>query len=81
MRYALISDIHSNTEALEAVLKDAYEQKAESYLCLGDIVGYGAEPSACLERVRGLNGTVIAGNHDYAVCEKTDTSYFNTSCL
>jgi predicted phosphodiesterase len=78
MRYALISDIHSNTEALEAVLKDAHEQKAESYLCLGDIVGYGAEPSACLERVRGLNGTVIAGNHDYAVCEKTDTSYFNT---
>jgi len=78
MRYALISDIHSNSEALEAVLKDAQEQKVQSYLCLGDIVGYGAEPSICVERVRGLNGIVIAGNHDYAVCGKTDTSYFNT---
>lgn len=78
MLYALISDIHSNLEALEAVLKDAREQGARAYLCPGDIVGYGAQPSECLKMVRDLPGKVIAGNHDYAVCNKTDTTYFNT---
>jgi predicted phosphodiesterase len=78
MRYALISDIHSNLEALEAVLGDAQEQGVEGYLCLGDIVGYGAQPHVCLEKLRGLNVIAIAGNHDYAACGKTDTRYFNT---
>lgn len=78
MLYALISDIHSNLEALEAVLQDAEQEGAQAALCLGDIVGYGAEPHACIERIRQLGGIVIAGNHDYAVCGKTDVTYFNT---
>jgi predicted phosphodiesterase len=78
MLYAIISDIHSNLEALEAVLGDALGQGVEGYLCLGDIVGYGAQPQACIEKLRGLNVTAIAGNHDYAACGKTDTDYFNT---
>lgn len=78
MIYALISDIHSNVEALEAVLKDAQEQGVQGYLCVGDIVGYGAEPHECVQKVRQLQGVVIAGNHDYAACGKADTTYFNS---
>lgn len=52
LRYAIFSDIHSNLEALEAVLHDAAEQKCTHYVCLGDIVGYNADPHACVERVR-----------------------------
>ena len=54
MRIAIFSDIHANLEALEAVLADAEEQKCNSYICLGDVVGYNADPAACLERVRAL---------------------------
>lgn len=78
MVYALISDIHSNVEALEAVLEDARAEGALSYLCIGDIVGYGAQPHVCIEKLKSLKCIAIAGNHDYAVCGKTDTKYFNT---
>lgn len=76
MIYGIISDIHSNTEALEAVL--ARLTGVEAYLCLGDIVGYGPEPSACLERLRGLpNLTCIAGNHDLAATGHYNLDWFN----
>ena len=64
MKIALFSDIHANLEALEAVLADAEAEECDSYICLGDIVGYNADPSACLERVRALDCPVIKGNHD-----------------
>lgn len=64
MRYAVISDIHANMEALQAVLADAAPRSPDGYLCLGDVVGYGPDPNACVERVRRLGGAVIAGNHD-----------------
>lgn len=76
MRYGIIADIHSNLEALQAVLEAI--GKVDSYLCLGDIVGYGADPNACMEIVRGLPGLhVVAGNHDLAVASRYDISYFN----
>jgi predicted phosphodiesterase len=64
MRIALFGDIHANLEALEAVLKDASEQGVTEYVCMGDIVGYNADPSACLEIVRAMNCPTVKGNHD-----------------
>jgi len=67
MKYAIISDIHANLEALEAVLADLRPQ-AETVICLGDIVGYNANPNECLELVQNVCDVVIAGNHDQAAC-------------
>jgi predicted phosphodiesterase len=64
LRYAIFSDIHSNLEALEAVLHDAAEQKCTHHVCLGDIVGYNADPHECVERVRAMDCPVVKGNHD-----------------
>ena len=64
MRIALFGDIHANLEALEAVLQDADNQGVTSYVCMGDIVGYNADPSACLEIVRALDCPTVKGNHD-----------------
>ncbi len=72
MKYAILGDIHSNLEALKAVLKDAEEQGATHYACTGDVVGYNADPKACLQMVRGLKSTVVQGNHDYyAACNES----------
>ena len=64
MRIALFGDIHANLEALQAVLVDAEQQGCTDYVCLGDVVGYNADPAACLERVRAMNCPVVKGNHD-----------------
>ena len=77
MLYCVFGDIHGNLEALEAVLADAEKQGAERYLCVGDMVGYGADPGPCLERVRALTTQIVAGNHDCAVVGRADIEYFN----
>lgn len=77
MRYAVISDLHSNLEALQAVAREARQAGAEAFLCLGDVVGYGADPTALIAWVRRHCEVVIAGNHDWAAIGATDTSYFN----
>ena len=64
MRIALFGDIHANLEALEAVLEDASQQGATDYVCMGDVVGYNADPAACLEKVRAMNCPTVKGNHD-----------------
>lgn len=64
MRIALFGDIHANLEALEAVLDDAARQNVTDYVCMGDIVGYNADPAACLERVRAMDCPTVKGNHD-----------------
>ncbi len=63
-RIALFGDIHANLEALETVLADSKAQGCDSYICMGDVVGYNADPAACLEVVRGMGCPVIKGNHD-----------------
>jgi len=64
-RVAIISDIHSNLQALEAVIADLERENPDVVYCLGDIVGYGAEPNECAEVVRSVaDGRVILGNHD-----------------
>ena len=64
MRYAIFGDIHANLEALEAVLFDAAEQECTDYVCIGDIVGYNANPAECLDKVRSMDCPVVKGNHD-----------------
>ena len=77
MRYGIISDVHSNIEALSAVLKFFEDQSIDKFLCLGDTVGYGADPGRCLETIRGLDCDIIAGNHDFAAIGKLSIDYFN----
>jgi predicted phosphodiesterase len=64
MRFAIFSDIHANLEAFEAVLQDAEQQKCTHYVCLGDVVGYNANPHECVARVREMDCPIVKGNHD-----------------
>ncbi|HEX4639660.1 MAG TPA: metallophosphoesterase family protein [Chthoniobacterales bacterium] len=64
MRYAIFSDVHANLEALEAVMTDAQEQKCTHYVCLGDVVGYNANPHECVALIRELDCPTVKGNHD-----------------
>ena len=76
MRYAVISDVHANLQALEAVLDDAESQGAGQVVCLGDVVGYGPLPAETLRRVRSAASVVIAGNHDDAVAGRISADGF-----
>lgn len=76
MRYGIISDIHSNREALDACLRALDRLRIDTYVCLGDVVGYGADPAYCVETVRNLVELGILGNHDAAVAGKMDYSYY-----
>jgi predicted phosphodiesterase len=67
VRVAILSDIHGNRHALEAVLDDVREAGADELWCLGDLVGYGADPDACVELARERFAICLAGNHDLAV--------------
>ena len=78
MRYLVISDIHANLEALDAVLAAVAPGDYDRVLVLGDLVGYGADPNAVIDRVRALDPlSVIRGNHDKAACGLDDGSSFN----
>ena len=67
MKIAVLSDIHSNLEALQACIRKASIAGVEQYVCLGDIIGYGADPVATLELVISLPGLIaVRGNHDEA---------------
>ena len=77
MKIAIISDIHSNSEALISVLEMIESIGVDEIYCLGDIVGYGPDPNDCILQVRENSSVVIAGNHDFAAVELTDISYFN----
>src|SRR6201997_2719920 len=77
MRFAILSDIHANLEALEAVLADARERRCTRFLCLGDVVGYNANPRECIERVRELDCPVVKGNHDEEATLSASSERFN----
>lgn len=77
MIYGIIGDIHSNYEALTAVVDELHKEHVDKVLCIGDIVGYAAEPARCIDLIRELNCTIVAGNHDYAVVGKFPLTYFN----
>jgi predicted phosphodiesterase len=77
MRYAIIADIHANLEAFNTVLADAQAMKCTHYACLGDVVGYNANPKECLDMVRAMNMPVVKGNHDEYCSSETDLEGFN----
>ena len=77
MRYGIFSDIHGNLLALEAVTSAFEEEKIDKLLCVGDFVGYGANPHECIKKIQDMGAIGIAGNHDWAVVGKTDLQYFN----
>lgn len=76
MKYAILSDVHANLEALEAVLAKADQQGAERLLCLGDVVGYHADPNACVALLRERGALCIAGNHDRAAVRSKSCADF-----
>ena len=75
MRYLILSDIHANLAAFDAVLDDVGD--FDKIWCLGDMVGYGPQPNECVERLREFPHICIAGNHDWAVLDKLSDSDFN----
>jgi Icc-related predicted phosphoesterase len=75
MREAIISDIHGNLEALEAVLKDIETQKVDRIVCLGDIVGYGANPRECIRLVMENCKLVLFGNHEFYIIDIDNKRY------
>lgn len=77
MRIALISDIHANLEALQAVLNDIEKHKADVIHCLGDVVGYGSDPSACLTLVDKTCEIKLIGNHDHAALGESSTDDYS----
>lgn len=77
MRYAVMSDIHGNLTALDRALEFAQSQSYDALVCLGDIVGYGAEPNRCCERIRDIADVIIIGNHDNAAVGNMKMDYFN----
>ena len=77
MRFALFGDIHANLEALQAVLADARANGCTHFVCLGDVVGYNANPHECLDIVRGLECPVVKGNHDEMAASAESLEGFN----
>ncbi len=76
MRYLIVSDIHANLQAFDAVLKNAGQ--FDQIWCLGDVVGYGPNPNECIDRLRQFEHVCVAGNHDYAALGKLNLEDFNT---
>jgi diadenosine tetraphosphatase ApaH/serine/threonine PP2A family protein phosphatase len=76
-KFAILGDIHSNLDALEAVLDDCRKEGVTDFLCTGDVVGYNACPRECLKMIRDLGCPVVMGNHDYYVSSWQDLTDFN----
>ncbi len=76
MRIGIFSDVHGNFDALSAVLEAYADLAIDRYVCLGDVVGYGAEPDACCSRVREVAELTVLGNHDAAVAGRMDYGYY-----
>jgi diadenosine tetraphosphatase ApaH/serine/threonine PP2A family protein phosphatase len=77
MKYAIIADVHANLEALEVVLADAKDQRCTHYACLGDVVGYNANPKECLDVMRSMGMPCVKGNHDEYCSGEGDLDGFN----
>ncbi len=77
MRYAIFGDIHANLEALETVLYDASQAGCTEFVCMGDIVGYNANPVECLNKVRDMGCPVVKGNHDEEAIQDTSLEGLN----
>lgn len=77
MKLAVLADIHANLEALDAVLQAAQQAGADRIVSLGDVVGYGADPGACIRRLQEVDAVAVLGNHDQAVLEPACIRWHN----
>ena len=77
MKFAIIADIHANLEAFQVVLEDCKKQQVTHYACLGDVVGYNANPKECLDIVRTMNMPCVKGNHDEYCSSEDHLEGFN----
>jgi diadenosine tetraphosphatase ApaH/serine/threonine PP2A family protein phosphatase len=77
MKVVLLSDIHANLEALDAVIRAVEKEKPDRIVCLGDVVGYGPDPDACVERIAGFADVTLCGNHDEAARGDGEVADFN----
>ncbi|MBA3882086.1 MAG: metallophosphoesterase family protein [Chthoniobacterales bacterium] len=77
MRFAIISDLHANLEATQTVIADAHAKDCTHFVCLGDLVGYNANPHECIEIVRGLGCPIVKGNHDEQASLSESSRDFN----
>jgi diadenosine tetraphosphatase ApaH/serine/threonine PP2A family protein phosphatase len=78
LRYAILSDVHGNLEALNAVIDHFAPLDVDRFVCLGDVVGYGADPRDCIDRLQRLGAICLLGNHDAAAVDLIRCSSFNT---
>jgi diadenosine tetraphosphatase ApaH/serine/threonine PP2A family protein phosphatase len=82
LKYLVFSDVHGNLEALQAVLAHGAATGVEFYVCLGDVIGYGANPNECIDTVRSLPAyACVKGNHDAAVVDPGERSFFHSVAL
>jgi diadenosine tetraphosphatase ApaH/serine/threonine PP2A family protein phosphatase len=79
VRYAVLSDVHGNLEALSAVMADAASEGALGILCLGDSVGYGADPAPCVDLLGERAVLMVAGNHEHGALGLLDVGWFNAA--
>jgi predicted phosphodiesterase len=77
MKFAILADIHGNLDAFQVVLEDAKKQQVTHYACLGDVVGYNANPKECLDIVRTMNMPCVKGNHDEYCSSEEHLEGFN----
>jgi predicted phosphodiesterase len=77
MRVAIFSDIHGNFDALQAVMRSIDSLGCDLLICLGDVVGYGAEPNECVGLLRDRKARILAGNHDHAAIGLLNLEFFN----
>src|SRR5688500_20202666 len=76
MRIGIFSDVHANIEAMNAVLDAFKSERIDKYVCIGDVVGYGASPNECCDIIRNTAAFTILGNHDAAVAGRMAYSYY-----
>ena len=79
MKIGIFADVHSNLEALESIFKALDRGKIDSYVCLGDMVGYGPDPNLCVKKIKDITTHVVIGNHDYAALGRMPIVIFNES--
>ena len=77
MRYGIFADIHSNLEALDAVIRAYKKEAIDNYICVGDVVGYATNPNECVDKIRAFARVSVAGNHDWASVNLFSIDYFN----
>jgi predicted phosphodiesterase len=81
VRYGIFSDVHSNLEALDAVIKAYKKERIDRYLCVGDVVGYASNPTECINIIKALAMVTVAGNHDWASVNLFPVDDFNPNAL